>query len=125
MMAAPRSPRSSASSWRSCAAAVRASASARGGTTEGRWVDPRPSRVPASMTVSPFLAPGHRVAGLEAGDYVTDGYNLFAILSVATSRSEPLVTYEDCRTLELLVCPLAELRTRRLEMVRRSSVSNG
>jgi hypothetical protein len=77
------------------------------------------------MTVSPFLAPGSLGAELEAGDYVTDGYHLFAILSVASSRFEPLVTYEDCRTLELLVCPLAELRLRRLELVRRAAASDG
>jgi hypothetical protein len=70
------------------------------------------------MAVSSFLAPGTADAELEAGAYVTDGYNLFAILSVATSRFEPLITYEDCRTLEILACPLAELRKRRLELVR-------
>jgi hypothetical protein len=56
---------------------------------------------------------------LQPGAYVTDGYHLFAILSIAEAgRHEPLVTYEDCRTLELLVCPLAELRSLRLELVR-------
>jgi hypothetical protein len=55
---------------------------------------------------------------LQAGAYVTDGYNLFAILSVASCHSEQQVTYEDCRTLDLLACPLAELRKRRLELVR-------
>jgi hypothetical protein len=69
------------------------------------------------MTVSLF-AP-EAAAGIEPGAYVTDGYNLFAILSVATAgRHEPLVTYEDCRTLELLVCPVNELRQRHLELVR-------
>jgi hypothetical protein len=57
-------------------------------------------------------------AQLQAGAYVTDGYNLFAILSVTTCHSEPQVTYEDCRTLDLLSCPLAELRKRHLEVVR-------
>jgi hypothetical protein len=70
------------------------------------------------MAVSSFLAPGTTATELQAGAYVTDGYNLFAILSVATSHSEPQVTYEDCRTLDLLACPLAELRKRRLELVR-------
>ena len=69
------------------------------------------------MTVS-YLPP--RIAvGIEPGAYVTDGYHLFAILSVAEGgRHEPLVTYEDCRTLELLVCPIDELRRRHLELVR-------
>jgi hypothetical protein len=70
------------------------------------------------MAVSSFLAPGNASYELEAGAYVTDGYHLFAILSVTSSHSEPMITYEDCRTLELLVCPLAELRKRRLELVR-------
>lgn len=71
------------------------------------------------MSVSSFLAPGSAIAAeLGPGAYVTDGYNLLAILSIAGPTSEPLVTYEDCRTLELLVCPLAELRRRRLELVR-------
>ncbi|HEY1853349.1 MAG TPA: hypothetical protein VGG40_02065 [Solirubrobacterales bacterium] len=71
------------------------------------------------MSVSSFLAPGSTAAAeLEAGAYVTDGYHLFAILSIASSRSEPLVTYEDCHTLELLVSSIAELRVRRLELVR-------
>lgn len=69
------------------------------------------------MTVS-YLPPG-LAAGIEPGAYVTDGYNLFAILSIAEGdRHEPLVTYEDCRTLELLVCPVGELRQRHLELVR-------
>jgi hypothetical protein len=69
------------------------------------------------MTVS-YLPPRLAI-GIEPGAYVTDGYNLFAILSVAESgRHEPLVTYEDCRTLERLVCPVAELRHRHLELVR-------
>lgn len=76
------------------------------------------------MTVSSFLAPAKAAAGLEVGAYVTDGYHLFAILSVATSRSEPLVTYEDCHTLELMVCSLAELRRRRLELVRPAPVDD-
>jgi len=69
------------------------------------------------MTVS-YLPPKLAV-GLEPGAYVTDGYHLFAILSVAEGRRhEPLVTYEDCHTLELLVCPVSELRQRHLELVR-------
>ncbi|MGD9737290.1 MAG: hypothetical protein AB7V58_17035 [Solirubrobacterales bacterium] len=69
------------------------------------------------MTVS-YLPPG-LTAGIEPGAYVTDGYNLFAILSIAEgNRHEPLVTYEDCRTLDLLVCPVGELRQRHLELVR-------
>lgn len=74
------------------------------------------------MTVS-FLPPGIADA-IEPGAYVTDGYHLFAILSVAASgRHEPLVTYEDCRTLELLVCPVNELRQRHLELVRAAPAS--
>lgn len=76
------------------------------------------------MTVSSFLAPRNAAAELEAGAYVTDGYHLFAILSVAISRSEPLVTYEDCHTLELMVCSVAELRRRRLELVRPAPADN-
>ncbi|HYC80294.1 MAG TPA: hypothetical protein VEB65_00830 [Solirubrobacterales bacterium] len=69
------------------------------------------------MTVS-YFPPGVST-GIEPGAYVTDGYHLFAILSVAEgSRHEPLVTYEDCRTLELLVCPVAELQRRHLDLVR-------
>jgi hypothetical protein len=70
------------------------------------------------MSASPFLAPGTAATDLRAGAYVTDGYHLFAILSVATSHSEPQVTYEDCQTLDLLASPLVELRKRRLELVR-------
>ena len=73
------------------------------------------------MAASPFLAPGS-VAELQPGAYVTDGYHLFAILSVASSRSEPMITYEDCQTLELLACPLRDLRRRHLELVRRAPV---
>jgi len=69
------------------------------------------------MTVS-YLPPG-LASAIEPGAYVTDGYHLFAILSVAEGRRhEPLVTYEDCRTLELLVCPISEMRQRHLELVR-------
>ena len=69
------------------------------------------------MTVS-YLPPKLAV-GIEPGAYVTDGYHLFAILSVAEgSRHEPLVTYEDCHTLEVLACPINELRRRHLELVR-------
>jgi hypothetical protein len=77
------------------------------------------------MAVSSFLAPAKAAAELAAGAYVTDGYNLFAILSVSSSHSEAMVTYEDCRTLELLVCPLAELRRRRLELVRPAPEETG
>lgn len=64
---------------------------------------------PASAAVAAELRPGA---------YVTDGYHLFAILSVAANHSDPLVTYEDCQTLQLLVSSLGELRGRRLELVR-------
>jgi hypothetical protein len=70
------------------------------------------------MAVSSPLAPGSVAAELRPGAYVTDGYRLFAILSVSANRSDALVTYEDCRSLELLVTPLAELRGRGLELVR-------
>lgn len=70
------------------------------------------------MAATSFLAPTI-LTELKAGAYVTDGYHLFAILSVAErNRREPLVTYEDCLTLELLVCPVRELRSRHLELVR-------
>jgi hypothetical protein len=72
-----------------------------------------------------LLLPGSAAGELGAGAYVTDGYHLFAILSVATSHSESLVTYEDCQTLELLVCPLGELRKRRLELVRPAPAAAG
>lgn len=76
------------------------------------------------MAVS-FLAP-EIAAAIEPGAYVTDGYSLFAILSVAEgARHEPLVTYEDCRTLELLVCPVNELRQRHLEVVRAAPAKAG
>ncbi len=69
------------------------------------------------MTVS-YLPP-KLAAAIEPGAYVTDGYHLFAILSVAEGgRHEPLVTYEDCQTLEIFVCPVGELRQRHLELVR-------
>jgi hypothetical protein len=74
------------------------------------------------MAVS-FLAP-ELAAAIEPGAYVTDGYHLFSILAVAEGgRHEPLVTYEDCRTLELLVCPVNELRQRHLELVRAAAPS--
>jgi hypothetical protein len=69
------------------------------------------------MAASPSLAPA--AAELEPGAYVTDGCNLYAILAVShPRRAEPLVTFEDCRTLEMLVCPLADLERRHLELVR-------
>jgi hypothetical protein len=69
------------------------------------------------MTVS-YFPPGLATA-IAPGAYVTDGYHLFAILSVAEGkRHEPLVTYEDCSTLELLVCPVSELAQRHVELVR-------
>lgn len=65
-----------------------------------------------------FLAPAISPA-IEPGAYLTDGYHLFAILSVtAGGRRQALVTYEDCRTLELLACPADELSRRHLELVR-------
>lgn len=68
----------------------------------------------AASSLAPEIA-----AELRPGAYLTDGRDLFAILSIAEGdRRDPLVTYEDCRTLELLVCPLTELRSRRLELVR-------
>lgn len=71
------------------------------------------------MAVSSLRAPTAAATELRAGAYVTDGYHLFAILSIAGgNRREPLVTYEDCHTLELLVCPVNELRGRHLELVR-------
>ena len=74
------------------------------------------------MVVS-FLAP-EIAAAIEPGAYVTDGYHLFAILSVAEGkRHEPLVTYEDCHTLEMLVCPVSELAQRHLEIVRTAAPS--
>lgn len=76
------------------------------------------------MAVSSSLAPEIAVQ-LEPGAYVTDGYHLFAILSVAEgNRHEPLVTYEDCRSLELLACPVNELRQRHLELVRGAAPSD-
>lgn len=72
--------------------------------------------------VASSLAPGI-AADLQVGAYVTDGYHLFAILSVTEGkRHEPLVTYEDCRTLELLACPVSELRQRHLALVRGAAV---
>jgi hypothetical protein len=75
------------------------------------------------MTVR-YLPPG-LASALAPGAYVTDGYHLFAILSVAEDkRHESLVTYEDCHTLELLVCPLGELGQRHLELVRAATPGN-
>jgi hypothetical protein len=71
------------------------------------------------MAASPSLTAGIAATDLEAGAYVTDGYNLFAILSVShPRRAEPMVTFEDCRTLEMLVCPLGDFERRHLELVR-------
>jgi hypothetical protein len=68
------------------------------------------------------LATGIATSELEAGAYVTDGYHLFAILSVSNPRrAEPVVTFEDCRTLEMLVCPLGDFERRHLELVRGGS----
>ncbi|HEY2715912.1 MAG TPA: hypothetical protein VGI73_06800 [Solirubrobacterales bacterium] len=70
------------------------------------------------MAVASPLAPRSAAVELRSGAYVTDGYRLFAILSVAAHHSDALVTYEDCQSLEMLVTPLAELRGRGLELVR-------
>lgn len=65
------------------------------------------------------VATGIAATELEPGAYVTDGYDLFAILSVSRPRrAEPVVTFEDCRTLELLACPLGDFERRHLELVR-------
>jgi hypothetical protein len=54
-----------------------------------------------------------------AGAYVTDGVDLFAVLSVSGGLGpEPLVTFEDCRTLELLTCTLGEFERDKSELVR-------
>jgi hypothetical protein len=54
-----------------------------------------------------------------AGAYVTDGVDLFAVLSVSGGFGpESLVTFEDCRTLELLTCTLSEFERDKPELVR-------
>lgn len=77
------------------------------------------------MAVSSALAPRRSGSELRPGAYVTDGYHLYAILAVAANHSDSLVTYEDCQTLQLLVTPLAEMRGRRLGLVRAAPTGGG
>lgn len=70
--------------------------------------------------LGPALSPRHaHSTQLEPGAYLTDDTRLYCVLFVSDSaESRPVVTLEDCGTLELFVCPLRELEQRRLRTVR-------
>lgn len=55
---------------------------------------------------------------LTAGAYLTDGTNLFRCVSVAPpAELERTALLEDCRTLDLIVFPLEDLRSASLRVV--------
>ncbi|HEX8975456.1 MAG TPA: hypothetical protein VF781_02995 [Solirubrobacteraceae bacterium] len=49
--------------------------------------------------------------------YLTDGRNLYRYLGAMTSGMGLLIGFEDCRSLEVMLLPLGELRVRRLRAV--------
>jgi hypothetical protein len=52
------------------------------------------------------------------GSYVTDGSSLFRVAhSIRDSRGALLVELEDCRTLELILCPVGAMLDLRLAAV--------
>lgn len=57
-------------------------------------------------------------AHLKPDAYLTDGTHLYRVL-LACPGGRPVVTLEDCRTLDLLLCPLKGIDKSRLRPVRR------
>jgi hypothetical protein len=74
------------------------------------------------MVLGPTVLSRHpRSSQLEPGAYLTDDTHLYYVVLVsANAESRPLVTVEDCGTLEQFVCPQRELEQRRLRVVRGS-----
>ncbi len=53
----------------------------------------------------------------QAGRYFTDGVNLFRSLGTIDRASSPTVGLENCRSLDVVLIPVDELRRRRLRPV--------
>jgi hypothetical protein len=52
-----------------------------------------------------------------AGRYLTDGANLYRFLGAVPSGLGEMVGLENCRSLDVMLLPIAELRARRLRAV--------
>ena len=53
----------------------------------------------------------------QPGRYLTDGINLYRCLGTIASGPGQLVGLEDCRSLEVVLVPVGDLRARRLRCV--------
>lgn len=56
------------------------------------------NRSPASATHETVWAPS-------TGSYITDGTGLFRVADAISTRGELFLELEDCRSLELILCP--------------------
>jgi hypothetical protein len=53
----------------------------------------------------------------QVGCYLTDGVNLYRCLGAIAGGTGQLVGLENCRSLDLILLPIGELRARRLRAV--------
>ena len=58
----------------------------------------------------------------DAGSYLTDGVNLYRVLGAIPSGMGEMVGLENCRTLDVALVPVGELRARRMRVVVPSGV---
>lgn len=82
-------------------------------------------RAPGAKRTSPRDAPpAVRVGAEREARYLTDGINLYRVVdALRGTRGQPVVGVEDCRSLELILLPVDELRALRLRPVRRAGAS--
>jgi len=64
-----------------------------------------------------LAAPGDLFASTDVGSYFTDGTNLYRLLGPISAQHEDLVGIENCRSLDVMLMPAAELRHHRLRLV--------
>lgn len=78
---------------------------------------PAPGLSPAAAAACESGAPGS--SRLSAGSYVTDGRSLFRVQhgSLQGPRGELFLELEDCRTLELVLCPAHALNEAEIRWV--------
>jgi hypothetical protein len=53
----------------------------------------------------------------QASRYLTDGVNLYRFLGAITSGMGQMIGLENCRSLDVMLLPIGELRARRLRAV--------
>lgn len=57
------------------------------------------------------------VADEDCGRYLTDGVNLYRFLGAMASGMGEMVGLENCRSLDVMLVPIGELRARRMRTV--------